>query len=94
SYGSGAVGEFFTGIVRPGHQQLRRRESIEAQIAGRVRLELPAYRELHGAEHPSGTDWAAPSVTEGPFRFAGIRDRARRYEATHVAAAQPPVRRD
>ncbi|MDN5900282.1 MAG: hydroxymethylglutaryl-CoA synthase [Brachybacterium sp.] len=94
SYGSGAVGEFFTGIVRPGYQQLRRRESTEAQIAGRVRLGLPAYRELHGAEHPSDTDWEAPSVTAGPFRFAGIRDRARRYEATHVAAAQPPVRRD
>lgn len=82
SYGSGAVGEFFTGIVQPGYEALRRRDAVEAELAGRARLTLPEYRELHAAEHPSDIDWEAPRVTQGPFRFSGIRRQARQYEAT------------
>ena len=89
SYGSGAVGEFFTGVVQPGYRQLRRAESIRDQLAGRVPLTLEEYRALHSAAHPSDVDWETPRVTEGPFRFAGIRDRARRYEATQTAPAGP-----
>ncbi|GAA1489801.1 hydroxymethylglutaryl-CoA synthase [Brachybacterium sacelli] len=80
SYGSGAVGEFFTGIVQPGYQSLRRRDAVEAELDGRVPLTLAEYRELHSAEHPSDTDWETPRVTQGPFRFTGIRRQARQYE--------------
>lgn len=82
SYGSGAVGEFFTGIVQPGYQELRRREAVAAELDGRVPLSLSEYRELHAAEHASETDLETPRVTQGPFRFAGIRRQARQYEAT------------
>lgn len=82
SYGSGATGEFFTGIVQPGYQEKRRGAEVAAELAARTPITLEDYRALHAAVLPSGTDVETPHVTRAPFRFAGIRGRARVYEAT------------
>ncbi|MFT3970852.1 MAG: hydroxymethylglutaryl-CoA synthase [Micropruina sp.] len=82
SYGSGSVGEFFTGIVHPDYAQHRRREATRAALDARQPLDIPAYRELHSAHTESSQDRDTPRVTSGPFRFSGIQGQARHYEAT------------
>lgn len=80
SYGSGSVSEFLTGIVRPGYADPTRRARAAAALDSRAPVGVREYRELHATEHPSTRDIENPRITSAPFRFAGIRDRARRYE--------------
>jgi hydroxymethylglutaryl-CoA synthase len=83
SYGSGSVGEFFTGLVQPGYRDARRRAETLAALAARVPLEVDHYRALHAAaELRSDVDVDTEHVTTAPFRFAGVRGAARRYERT------------
>lgn len=82
SYGSGSVSEFFTGVVQPGYFQPGKAEQVAAELEARVPLEIAEYRELHDRSYPSAPDFETPHVTRAPFRFAGIRGRARQYERT------------
>lgn len=81
SYGSGSVGEFFTGIVQPDYAQHRRREATLAALEARRPLDIEGYRALHSAHTESSQDRETPRVTSGPFRFSGIQGQARQYEA-------------
>ncbi len=80
SYGSGLVSELFTGIVQPGYYTDERRKRTEEMIASRVPLTVEEYQELHSSVLDSTADIETPRVTKGPFRFAGIKNRARYYE--------------
>ena len=80
SYGSGSVGEFFTARVVPGYEQHSRRQAVTEALDARVPLSIDEYRALHAAELSSAEDVSTPKVTAGPFRFAGIKGRARLYE--------------
>jgi len=82
SYGSGLVAELFTGIVQEGYNSTGRRERVEAMIAARESLDVEAYQVLHSTHLPSTEDVETPRVTKGPFRFAGIKNRARFYQRT------------
>lgn len=83
SYGSGSVGEFFTARVAAGYRSSLRPGSVPAALDARAPLDFAAYRDLHVAAAPgSSTDRATESVTNGPFRFAGVRGAVRRYEPT------------
>lgn len=82
SYGSGAVSELLTALVRPGYRVPGAVERVTAMLEGRVPLEVADYERLHATELPSDADVETPRVTRGPFRFAGIQGRARRYERT------------
>ncbi|WP_336662640.1 hydroxymethylglutaryl-CoA synthase [Leucobacter sp. USHLN154] len=78
SYGSGSVSEFLTGVVQPAAAS--RSDHFTSVLDARVPLSVPEYRELHARELPSNVDVETPRVTEAPFRFAGLRGSARRYE--------------
>ena len=81
SYGSGSVAEMLTGIVKADEATRRRvRDKVLGMLDGRVRLTVPDYEGLHENTMPSADDTDTPRVTGGPFRFAGIRGRARHYE--------------
>ncbi|WP_423058262.1 hydroxymethylglutaryl-CoA synthase [Brevibacterium linens] len=80
SYGSGSVGEFFTARVVPGYEQHSRRQAVTEALDARVPLSIDEYRALHAAELSSAEDVSTPKLTAGPFRFAGIKGRARLYE--------------
>ncbi|MEK6342809.1 MAG: hydroxymethylglutaryl-CoA synthase [Curtobacterium sp.] len=82
SYGSGSVGELLTGIVRPGYRTHRREGRVRSLLEARVPLTVDAYRELHAAGAATSEDTERPRVTTAPYRFAGVRGGARRYEAT------------
>lgn len=80
SYGSGCVAEFMTGIVRPEYFSGERGERVLRALDARVRLDVTEYRELHGLHGAGSADRQNARVTAGPYRFAGIAGRARRYE--------------
>lgn len=84
SYGSGSVAEFFTGIVQPGYREATApaAKRIQSALDARERLSVDGYAGIHKAIVSSAEDVETPRVTSAPFRFAGIRGRARMYEAT------------
>ncbi len=88
SYGSGSVGEFFTGIVQPDYAKHTRGAQARAAIDARVPLSLDEYRALHAATQSTRSDVTTPRVTAGPFRFTGVQGRARQYEATGSRTAE------
>lgn len=85
SYGSGSIGEFFSGIVQPGYRELRAAEDVPAMLAAREPLAIADYRELHETtEFASDRDIVLPVTTSAPFRLAGVTGGARDYTATAV----------
>ena len=80
SYGSGSVGELLTGIIQPGYVDAARAKRSRELLEARVALDIPTYRRLHATELPSSEDVEMPKVTDAPFRFTGIKGRARYYE--------------
>ena len=80
SYGSGSVGEFFTGLVVPGYRDVTRGADLVAALDARTPLDIPSYRALHaGAALGSTRDVEIEPVSAGPFHLTGIEGRARRY---------------
>ncbi len=83
SYGSGAVAEYFTGVVQPDYRSMLRASEAGAQLAGRVPLDYQRYRQLHKrVDLLDGTEFATPSITAALFRFTGVKGEVRRYEPT------------
>jgi hydroxymethylglutaryl-CoA synthase len=81
SYGSGAVGELVTGVVQDGYRTHLRTEDNVRALDERKPVDLATYRALHAAAGTRGSeDHDLPVSTAGPFRYAGVRGRARRYE--------------
>lgn len=81
SYGSGSVAEFFTGIVQDGYTDHLHPENVEESLDRRVPLTFAEYRELHGSFIEESANVEVPAVTSAPYRFTGIIDHVRRYEA-------------
>ena len=80
SYGSGSASEFFTGRVLPGYAARSHRDDVAAALDARTSLSIEAYRALHSTVLGSAEDIETPRVTSAPFRFAGVKGRARVYE--------------
>lgn len=80
SYGSGSVGEFFTGRVVPGYRAATRGDAVLAALDARTPLTIRDYRSLHAsAALDSRNDVTIEPVSAGPFHLVGIEGRARRY---------------
>ncbi|MGO2111320.1 MAG: hydroxymethylglutaryl-CoA synthase [Pseudoclavibacter sp.] len=82
SYGSGAVSEFFTGVVQPGYRAVLDPARAASAMDARTRIDVDAYRALHAEIGSDRGDFVTPRETTGPFRFAGVSGRARQYERT------------
>lgn len=80
SYGSGSASEFFTGRVLPGYAARSHRDEVTAALDARAPLDVEEYRALHATVLGSTEDIETPRVTSAPFRFAGVKGRARVYE--------------
>lgn len=82
SYGSGAVAEFLSARVVPGYAGLLRREENLALLEGRIEVDDEAYLRLQrAATRPDPSNYTTREQTSGPFRFAGVTDDRRIYEA-------------
>jgi hydroxymethylglutaryl-CoA synthase len=81
SYGSGAAGEFLSILIEPGYRDRTSGERLTRELDSRELLNFTDYRALHRAhERGSRENFETPRVTRAPFRFAGVRGGARRYE--------------
>ncbi len=80
SYGSGCVGEFFTGTVRQGYEACLHRSRHQQMLAARSELSYDEYLELYRYPDPrDGEVHEIPQVTTGRFRLAAISHHKREY---------------
>jgi hydroxymethylglutaryl-CoA synthase len=81
SYGSGCVGEFFSGVVQPGYRDALLKEAHQRLLAERTELTFQQYEDIYHYGIPKdGGEHVFPQYRTGPFRFAGIETHKRIYE--------------
>lgn len=81
SYGSGCVGEFFSGIVQPGYREHLFTERHKALLADRIPLTYRQYEDIFLLPFPTdGGDHRFARYKTGPFRLAGVCEHKRVYE--------------
>ncbi|MGO1181405.1 MAG: hydroxymethylglutaryl-CoA synthase [Micrococcaceae bacterium] len=81
SYGSGAVAEFFTGVVQDGYRAHLDAAAAVKELSAREEIDYPTYRALHEGYRGASEDYDVDAVTQAPFRFTGVKDRVRHYAA-------------
>lgn len=81
SYGSGAVGEFFTGILQPNYREYLRAESHAELFAARTEVSIEEYEAVFQETVPvdgSTVEFDATKDTAAIY-LAGIKDNMRQY---------------
>ena len=82
SYGSGCVGEFFSGVVPRGYRAHLGTVARQQALAARHEVDYATYERFYRHALPQdGSDYAVPPHETGRFRLVGIRGHQRRYEA-------------
>ena len=82
SYGSGCVGEFFSGVVQPGYRDFLYVDPHRNLLAERVELTYQQYEDIFNYGVPTdGGEYVFPQYKTGPFRFSGISQHKREYES-------------
>lgn len=84
SYGSGSVGEFFAGIVQDNYHLALKTDVHQQIIENRQELDYETYKEfyLYKSNLPTdGSELITPKHNSGAFRFAGLKNHQRQYEA-------------
>lgn len=83
SYGSGAVGEFFSGTIQPGYKDYLNKEAHEVMLKNRRELSLEEYEELLPKSLPKdGSDFETDSkqLVKGKAYLTAIKENIRNYE--------------
>lgn len=82
SYGSGCVGEFFSGTVQPGYRDFLYAEQHRNMLENRTELTYQQYEDIFNYGVPTdGGEHVFPQYKTGPFRFLGISQHKREYES-------------
>jgi hydroxymethylglutaryl-CoA synthase len=82
SYGSGSVGEFFTGKLVAGYERMLHTPLHEKMLAARQSVTYDEYVKMYEFQVPEdGAQHEFPCQTAGRFRLAGISQHKRQYEA-------------
>ncbi len=81
SYGSGSVGEFFTGILQPGYRDHLNADRHEKMLDDREQISIERYEEVFMDTIPNGVgDIELDIETDSaPICLAGIKDHMRQY---------------
>lgn len=81
SYGSGCMGEFFSGVVEPGYREHLLTGEHQRILEDRYELSYQAYEDMFNLKVPTdGWDYVFAQYDTGPFRFGGVSGHKRRYE--------------
>lgn len=81
SYGSGCVGEFFSGVVRPGYQTILDTAYHHTQLCERTALSQEEYERFYGFQYPvDGTSVTLEPYHNRRYRLAAIENHKRIYE--------------
>lgn len=83
SYGSGAVGEFFSATLQPQFRQAVPRHGHASLLAQRKQLDIATYEQLFADTWPSdSSDYQSdPAWFAGPFVMSGVIGQERQYRA-------------
>ncbi len=83
SYGSGSVGEFFTGVVQKDYKAHLKTKLHKSIIDNREELNYERYKNFYNFKTnlpTDGSDIVTPKFNTGLYRFAGLSDHKRQYE--------------
>ena len=81
SYGSGCMGEFFSGVVQKAYQQHLFSAKHRNLLDNRKELTYQQYEDIFQLAFPTdGGDHTFAQYRTGPFRLAGVKDHKRLYE--------------
>ena len=84
SYGSGAVAEYFSGIIQPNYQNVLHTTYHKKLMEQRVELSQNEYEQFYTFSYPSdGSSSILPNYTSGRFRLAEYNNHQRKYTKTH-----------
>jgi hydroxymethylglutaryl-CoA synthase len=82
SYGSGCVGEFFSGVIQPGYRDVLYADQHRNLLEHRTELTYQQYEDIFNYGVPTdGRSYVFPQYKTGPFRFSGISQHKREYES-------------
>jgi hydroxymethylglutaryl-CoA synthase len=82
SYGSGCVGEFFSGVVQAGYRDYLYADQHTKLLENRSELTYQQYEDIFNYGVPTdGGEYVFPQYRTGPFRFSGISQHKREYES-------------
>lgn len=82
SYGSGCVGEYFSGVVQPGYRDRLLTASHRALMENRTELTYRQYEDIYNLAFPTdGGEHTFSRYRTGAYRLAGVKDHKRLYEA-------------
>jgi hydroxymethylglutaryl-CoA synthase len=88
SYGSGAVGELFTGVVQPGYREHLRTAAHQRLLDERTEVTYAEYLRTVTPVNPvDGGEHEVEHITRGPFRLQAITGHQRVYGRTDEASA-------
>jgi hydroxymethylglutaryl-CoA synthase len=80
SYGSGCVGEFFSGIVQPGYQKVLFPDEHTSLLSSRTKLSYEKYESFFVYQLPEdGGTHQTPCHSTARFRLTGCRNHERLY---------------
>lgn len=81
SYGSGAVGEFFSGILEPNYQEVLRPDRHHELLDNRQKVSVQEYEEIFAQTLPVDGSNVTLSVEDdpAPICLAGIKEHERQY---------------
>ena len=81
SYGSGCMGEYFSGVVQPGYRAHLFTDRQKALLGGRTELTYRQYEDIFQLGFPTdGGDHTFAQYRTGPYRLAGVAQHKRLYE--------------
>ena len=82
SYGSGSVGEFFSGVVTAGYRDSLYAEQHQKLLSSRNVVTVQQYEDIFNLSVPTdGWDHRFTEYQTGSFRLAGMQAHKRMYEA-------------
>lgn len=89
SYGSGCVGEFFSGIVQPGYRDALHTHFHHTLLKYRTELSQHEYEQFYHFPYPTdGSSVNLPKHHTGQFRLSGLTQHKRIYKPCDMTHAQ------
>lgn len=82
SYGSGCVGEFFSGIVKEGYKEALHAKAHQELLSSRKKLTYEEYVSFFSYRLPEdGSEHVTPPVSSARFRLSGVKNHERLYKS-------------
>lgn len=79
SYGSGAVGELYSGVIQDGFEDVIDKQALQKILADRQKISIEEYEKIYQMEYQNGTV-VAPTGVEAKFYLSEIKENERLYK--------------